>query len=52
MMRVWGYSERQISDLEQEATLADGLTRPVAEFSRKLTKSNPLPKEKEAGNGR
>ncbi len=43
IMQVWGYSERQIRDLEQEATLADGLTRRVVEFARKLAKSNPSP---------
>jgi alkylhydroperoxidase family enzyme len=43
VMKIWGYSERQIRDLEQEASLADGLTRRVVEFTRKLAKSNPTP---------
>ncbi len=42
-MQIWGYSERQISDLEQQASLADGITRRVVEFARKLAKSNPSP---------
>ncbi len=42
-MQVWGYSEKQIEDLEQAATLADGQTRRVVEFARKLAKSNPSP---------
>jgi alkylhydroperoxidase family enzyme len=43
MMQIWGYSERQIRDLEQQAALADGITRQVVEFARKLAKSNPSP---------
>ena len=43
LMRIWGYSERQIRDLEQEASLADGVTRRVVEFARKLARSNPSP---------
>jgi alkylhydroperoxidase family enzyme len=42
-MQIWGYSEKQIRDLEQEAALADGITRKVVEFARKLAKSNPSP---------
>lgn len=43
LMKIWGYSERQIQDLEHQAALADGVTRQVVEFSRKLAKSNPSP---------
>jgi len=43
IMQIWGYSEKQITDLEQHATLADGVTRKVVEFARKLAKSNPSP---------
>jgi alkylhydroperoxidase family enzyme len=43
LMRIWGYSERTIRDLEHEASLADGTTRRVVEFARKLAKSNPSP---------
>jgi alkylhydroperoxidase family enzyme len=43
LMKIWGYTERQIQDLEHEAALADGVTRQVVEFSRKLAKSNPSP---------
>jgi alkylhydroperoxidase family enzyme len=43
VMKIWGYSERQIQDLEHEASLADGQTQRVAEFARKLAKSNPSP---------
>jgi alkylhydroperoxidase family enzyme len=43
MMQIWGYGEKQIRDLEQQATLADGITRKVVEFARKLAKSNPSP---------
>ncbi len=47
LMRIWGYSEKQIQDLEHEAILADGVTRQVVEFSRKLAKSNPSPARKD-----
>lgn len=43
LMKIWGYSEKQIQDLEHEASLAGGLTRKVVEFARKLAKSNPSP---------
>ncbi len=43
LLKIWGYSEKQIRDLEHEAALADGVTRQVVEFSRKLAKSNPSP---------
>jgi alkylhydroperoxidase family enzyme len=43
IMRISGYTERQIQDLEHEASLAGGLTRHVVEFSRKLARSNPSP---------
>jgi alkylhydroperoxidase family enzyme len=43
IMKMWGYSEKQVQDLENKATLADGLTRRVVEFSRKLARSNPSP---------
>lgn len=43
LMKIWGYSEKQIQDLEHEASLAGGLTRRVVEFARKLAKSNPSP---------
>jgi hypothetical protein len=42
-MQIWGYSEKQIQDLEYEATLADGITRMVVEFACKLAKSNSTP---------
>ena len=42
-MQIWGYGEKQIRDLEEQATLADGITRKVVEFARKLSKSNPSP---------
>ena len=43
IMKFWGYSEKQIRDLEEEASLADGITRQVVAFARKLAKSNPTP---------
>jgi len=43
VMKFWGYSEKQIRDLEEEASLADGITRRVVNFARKLAKSNPTP---------
>jgi alkylhydroperoxidase family enzyme len=43
MMKIWGYSEKQIRDLEQTASLASGLTQRVVEFARKLAKANPSP---------
>jgi len=42
-MRLYGYSEEQIRDLEREVQLADGLTREVVNLARKLAKSNPMP---------
>jgi alkylhydroperoxidase family enzyme len=47
VMKFWGYSEKQIRDLEEEASLADGITRRVVEFARKLAKSNPTPARKD-----
>jgi alkylhydroperoxidase family enzyme len=47
LLRIWGFSERQIQDLEHEAALADGVTRQVVEFSRKVAKSNPSPAKKD-----
>ena len=46
-MKIWGYNEKQIQDLEHEANLAGGLTRLVVEFARKLAKSNPSPAKKD-----
>ncbi len=43
VMKIVGFKEKQIQDLEHEASLADGLTRQVAEFARKLARSNPSP---------
>jgi alkylhydroperoxidase family enzyme len=43
MMKIWGYSEKQIQDLEHAASLASGVTQKVVEFARKLAKSNPSP---------
>lgn len=42
-MKIWGYSEKRIQDLEQRATMADSVTRRVVEFARKLARSNPSP---------
>jgi alkylhydroperoxidase family enzyme len=47
IMKFWGYSEKQIRDLEEEASLADGITQRVVEFARKLAKSNPTPAKKD-----
>jgi alkylhydroperoxidase family enzyme len=47
VMKFWGYSEKQIRDLEEEASLADGITRQVVTFARKLAKSNPTPAKKD-----
>ncbi len=47
VMKIWGYSEKQIQDLEEEASLADGITRLVVDFARKLAKSNPSPAKKD-----
>jgi alkylhydroperoxidase family enzyme len=43
IMKIMGFKEKQIQDLEHEASLADGLTRQVVEFARKLARSNPSP---------
>jgi len=47
MMRLSGYSEEQIKDLERDAQLADGLTREVVNLSRKLARSTPRPAKAE-----
>jgi alkylhydroperoxidase family enzyme len=47
LMKIWGYSERQIQDLEHEANLADGSTRGVVEFARKLAHANPTPAKRD-----
>jgi alkylhydroperoxidase family enzyme len=47
IMKIMGFAEKQIQDLEHEASLADGLTRQVVEFSRKLARSNPSPARKD-----
>jgi alkylhydroperoxidase family enzyme len=47
VMKIMGFTENQIQDLEQEASLADGVTRQVVEFARKLARSNPSPARKD-----
>ncbi len=47
IMKIVGFGERQIQDLEHEASLADGLTRQVVEFARKLARANPSPVRKD-----
>ncbi len=47
VMKIMGFKEKQIQDLEHEASLADGLTRQVVEFARKLARSNPTPARKD-----
>jgi alkylhydroperoxidase family enzyme len=47
MMRLSGYSEKRITDLERDVQLADGLTREVVSLSRKLSRSNPRPVREE-----
>jgi alkylhydroperoxidase family enzyme len=47
MMRLSGYSEKRITDLERDVQLADGLTREVVSLSRKLSRSNPRPVKQE-----
>ena len=42
-MRISGYSEAQIRDLEREVELADGVTREVVRLARKLARSDPRP---------
>ncbi len=46
-MRLSGYSDEQILDLERDVQLADGLTREVVSLSRKLARSNPRPVKQE-----
>ena len=46
-MRLSGYSDEQIADLERDVQLADGLTREVVHLSRKLARSNPRPLKSE-----
>jgi alkylhydroperoxidase family enzyme len=47
MMRLSGYTEARIADLERDVQLADGLTREVVNLSRKLARSNPRPVKQE-----
>ena len=47
IMKIMGFKEKQIQDLEHEASLADGQTRLVVEFARKLARSNPSPARKD-----
>ena len=46
-MRISGYSDTQIRDLERDVQLADGLTREVVSLSRKLARSSPRPVREE-----
>jgi len=46
-MRLSGYSEEQIADLERDVQFADGLTREVVSLSRKLARSSPRPVKQE-----
>jgi alkylhydroperoxidase family enzyme len=47
VMRLSGYSEKRIADLERDVQLADGVTREVVSLSRKLARSNPRPVKSE-----
>ncbi len=47
VMKIVGFKENQIQDLEHEASLADGVTKQVVEFARKLARSNPSPARKD-----
>jgi len=47
MMRLSGYSDEQIRDLERDVQLADGVTREVVSLSRKLARSTPRPVKEE-----
>jgi alkylhydroperoxidase family enzyme len=47
VMKIMGFTEGQIQDLEHEANLADGVTKQVVEFARKLARSNPSPARKD-----
>jgi alkylhydroperoxidase family enzyme len=46
-MRLSGYSDARIRDLERDVQLADGLTREVVSLSRKLARSTPRPVKEE-----
>jgi alkylhydroperoxidase family enzyme len=46
-MRISGYSDEQIRDLERDVQLADGVTREVVSLACKLAKSNPRPVREE-----
>ncbi len=46
-MRLSGYSDERIRDLERDVQLADGLTREVVSLSRKLARSTPRPVKEE-----
>jgi alkylhydroperoxidase family enzyme len=43
VLKVLGYDERQIRDLERDVQLATGVTRATVDFARKLSRSNPRP---------
>ncbi len=42
-MKLMGYREERIRDVEREVQLADGTTRAVVDFARRLSRSNPRP---------
>jgi alkylhydroperoxidase family enzyme len=42
-MRLFGYSDAQIRDLERDVQLADDMTREVVNLARRLARSNPRP---------
>ena len=46
-MKLSGYSDERIRDLERDVQLADGLTREVVSLSRKLARSTPRPVKEE-----
>jgi alkylhydroperoxidase family enzyme len=46
-MRLAGYRDEQIDDLEREVELADEVTREVVLLARKLARSNPRPVREE-----
>ncbi len=47
ILKIIGFSEKRIGELEREVALADGKTRQVVELTRRLAESNPRPAQRE-----
>ncbi len=46
-LQIIGYSDKRIEELERDVNLADGITKQLVDFTRKLADSNPRPAKEE-----